>query len=67
MTENENEAIQWRQANPAFIAIQFLRNMRGLVVPLGFVLVSQGFRGGLSREGIFIWISPGPGRPSPPP
>ena len=57
MSKQEADAIQWRQANPAFIAIQFLRNMRGLVVPLGFVLVSQGFNGGLSREGIFIWIS----------
>jgi putative membrane protein len=56
MTEPANDAFQWRQANPAFIAIQFFRSIRGLFVPIVFILVSRGFNGGFSADGVFIGI-----------
>jgi len=42
----------WRQAHWAFIAIGALRNLRGWIVPLAFVLLTQGLRG--SRSDL-IW------------
>ena len=34
----------WRQANGKFILIGAVRNFRGFVLPLGFLIVTQGFR-----------------------
>jgi len=43
---------EWHQSHWAFIAIGGLRNLRGLVIPLAFLFVSQGLRGG--GEGL-VW------------
>lgn len=56
MSEPIQDAIDWRPANPAFIAIQFLRNVRGLIVPIGLVLVSRGIQGTLTQGSWFLWI-----------
>ena len=42
----------WRQANGKFILIGALRNFRGFVLPLGFLLVTRGFN--QSRQDL-IW------------
>jgi putative membrane protein len=39
----------WQQSHWAFIAIGALRNIRGWIVPLGVVIVSQGMRGGVAN------------------
>jgi putative membrane protein len=56
MTDITASQVAWRQANPAYIAIQFFRNIRGLVLPFFIILVSRGMSGALDRSGIYIWI-----------
>lgn len=56
MTEPIQDAVEWRKAHPAFIAIQFLRNVRGLIVPIVLVLVSRGIQGTLAQGSWFLWI-----------
>jgi putative membrane protein len=56
MEDAIDQSIAWRQAHPAFIAIQFLRSIRGLIVPLAFILVSRGLSGSLDPDGVFIWL-----------
>ena len=41
-----NGTHQWHRSHWAFIVIDVIRSIRGWIVPLGFVVVSQGFRGG---------------------
>lgn len=48
--------MQWRPAHPAFIVIQFLRSVRGLIVPIVLILVSRGISGSLDRGGFVLWF-----------
>lgn len=43
-TEVPDEGGTWHQANGKFILIGAVRNFRGFIVPLGFLIVTQGFR-----------------------
>jgi putative membrane protein len=38
----------WHRAHPAFIVTALVRNIRGLIIPIGVLLLSRGFEGGLS-------------------
>lgn len=51
-TAPDDVAGEWRQASPVFILIGALRNVRGIIVPLLFVVVTQGMSGSASD---LIW------------
>lgn len=57
MSSLPDSQVIWRQSNPAFIVIQFMRNIRGLVLPLIIVLASRGLSGSLQGGGFIIWLS----------
>lgn len=38
----------WHRAHPAYIVTALVRNIRGLIIPIGVLVLSRGFEGGLS-------------------
>ncbi len=52
-TDRGDDGGEWQQAHWAFVVIGGLRNLRGLVIPIAFVAVTQGIRGAAQD---FIWL-----------
>lgn len=57
---NEPEA-DWRRLHPAYIVTGLIRNLRGLIFPLAFVLFSRGFQGDSVFYGISLVVALGAG------
>jgi len=51
------DQVIWRQANPAYIVIQFFRNVRPMVLPFAIIFVSGGARGGIGMDSWYLWIT----------